>query len=225
MDPDSRLGAHGADEVKAHPFLHGIDWENLLGKDAIFVPRVTDPENTDYFDARGASEQKFEDEDASAQEPAEAPSSHDDNAAPVDTRSNPNESPCQPARKPGGPLAKVASEPTEVFRGPFAPPPPAANPLSTSQSSSFVDDFGTFSFKNVEVLKQANQEMIKKLRSEQGQSMESPSSSSSSKSAPHTRQHTMRSGSISLKVSSGLSSCSVVSMPDTLNAGWPDFTH
>ncbi|KAG0141380.1 hypothetical protein CROQUDRAFT_31284, partial [Cronartium quercuum f. sp. fusiforme G11] len=51
-DPKQRLGAKGAQEVKAHPFLANIDWANLFKNEASFVPSVTDPESTDYFDPR-----------------------------------------------------------------------------------------------------------------------------------------------------------------------------
>lgn len=27
--PETRLGINGADEIKAHPFLEGVDWKNL----------------------------------------------------------------------------------------------------------------------------------------------------------------------------------------------------
>lgn len=190
MDPESRLGANGAEEVKAHPFLNGIDWDNLLSKDAIFVPRVTDPENTDYFDARGAQDQVFEDEDAAAEEPSP---SHEQPPRVHDAQESIGH-----LLKPGSALAKMATEPPEALGAATHHHPTGGAGLHTSQSSSFVDDFGTFSFKNVEVLKQANQDLIKKLRSEQGQVVES---SPNSKTNLYSRHHPTRSGSLSLKVS------------------------
>lgn len=65
-DPKQRLGAVGAGEVKAHPFLANIDWVNLFKTEASFVPSVTDPESTDYFDPRGATQVFHDDEDAPA---------------------------------------------------------------------------------------------------------------------------------------------------------------
>ncbi|ODV90376.1 hypothetical protein CANCADRAFT_12401, partial [Tortispora caseinolytica NRRL Y-17796] len=50
MDPAKRLGANGAEEVKAHPFLAGIDWLTLLDQPAHFKPELQHPEDTEYFD-------------------------------------------------------------------------------------------------------------------------------------------------------------------------------
>src|ERR1700761_4831900 len=62
LDPTARLGANGADEVKAHPFFDGIEWDKVTTTEAAFIPQVTDPESTDYFDPRGAILQLFEDD-------------------------------------------------------------------------------------------------------------------------------------------------------------------
>jgi serine/threonine protein kinase len=40
-NPDTRLGAHGAAEVKAHPFFLGITWEGLREGGAPWVPPKT----------------------------------------------------------------------------------------------------------------------------------------------------------------------------------------
>jgi len=140
IDPKKRLGAKGCEEVKRHPFLSGVDWANLLNTDAAFVPKISDPEDTDYFDARGAVHQVFDDDDI----PASIP-------------------PAPPAQTQGNPLEKPASEP---------PPSTTRSPRERSETApapSSVDDFGTFNFKNLPVLQQANQEVIRKLRSEQMQ--------------------------------------------------------
>jgi len=41
----------GGMEVKSHPFFDGVDWDNLLHQEAIFIPRPTNPEDTDYFES------------------------------------------------------------------------------------------------------------------------------------------------------------------------------
>ncbi|GAA5875846.1 hypothetical protein JCM16303_004019 [Sporobolomyces ruberrimus] len=131
-DARRRLGARGAEEVKAHPFLEGVDWDNLLKGPVEFVPNVDDPESTDYFDARGAQNQNFNDE-----EPDPAVSED--------------------------PAVRQAQGPT-----PAATPGPGREPRDRSETAPNPhDDFGTFSFRNLTVLKQANDDMIRKMKDEQ----------------------------------------------------------
>jgi serine/threonine kinase 38 len=37
-DPEIRLGRNGADEIKAHPFFEGLDWNGLRAQKAPYVP-------------------------------------------------------------------------------------------------------------------------------------------------------------------------------------------
>lgn len=39
-DVDKRIGYTGADEIKAHPFFKGIDWNNISKMKAPFIPDV-----------------------------------------------------------------------------------------------------------------------------------------------------------------------------------------
>jgi serum/glucocorticoid-regulated kinase 2 len=41
-NPETRLGARGASEIKAHPFFHSIDWRKLLQRkyEPTFKPNV-----------------------------------------------------------------------------------------------------------------------------------------------------------------------------------------
>ncbi|KAI9205400.1 uncharacterized protein BJ171DRAFT_423179 [Polychytrium aggregatum] len=64
---ESRLGTHGSQEVRAHPWFHDIDWEKLEHAEANFVPKPSNPEDTDYFDDRGAGTKKPSDVDAEDQ--------------------------------------------------------------------------------------------------------------------------------------------------------------
>ncbi|KAL7423549.1 rim15, signal transduction response regulator [Cryptotrichosporon argae] len=115
-DPTQRLGARGAEEVKQHPFFATIDWKTVMTSEASFVPEVTDPESTDYFDARGALHML-----------------HDDDAVPA---------------------FKHGANPRDYT-------PPSEHAIVDDQ-----DDFGTFNFKNLPVLKQANDDVIRKMRTE-----------------------------------------------------------
>ncbi|BGP21508.1 serine/threonine protein kinase RIM15 [Rhodotorula toruloides] len=140
-DPSRRLGTKGAAEVKAHPFLADIDWDNLLKQPVDFVPKVTDPESTDYFDPRGATEQEFKEEDG-ADDPAVA---HDPAVAQM------QQEPPTPFRPPN--FGDAARTPRER--------------AGTAPVRRETDDFGTFNFRNLTVLKQANDDVIRKLKDEQ----------------------------------------------------------
>ncbi len=133
LDPTKRLGANGADEVKAHPFFAGIDWDKVTTTEAAFIPQVTDPESTDYFDPRGAVLQLFHDSDQ-----------------PSLSQQFPTDSLNAPGSSPDVPLASA---------------PVALSREATASPSD--DDFGSFSFKNLPVLKQANEDMIRKMKTDQ----------------------------------------------------------
>eukprot|EP00802_Teleaulax_amphioxeia_P022110 Tamp_22523.p1 GENE.Tamp_22523~~Tamp_22523.p1 ORF type:complete len:231 (-),score=23.28 Tamp_22523:390-1082(-) len=38
------------EEIKAHPFFHGIDWDNIRSQDAPFVPQLSSSTDSRYFD-------------------------------------------------------------------------------------------------------------------------------------------------------------------------------
>ncbi|KAI5780483.1 kinase-like domain-containing protein [Geopyxis carbonaria] len=46
---DKRLGRHGADEIKAHPFFAGVDWDSLRAISAPFRPNLSSITDTSYF--------------------------------------------------------------------------------------------------------------------------------------------------------------------------------
>ncbi|QRV87907.1 kinase response regulator receiver domain protein [Ceratobasidium sp. AG-Ba] len=127
-----RLGYRGAEEVKAHPFFAEIEWDKVTTSEAQFVPQVTDPESTDYFDARGALPQIFQEEETTAE-------------------SESNEA--QPSTPSGGTVGPSAARPI-----------PIAKETGSSQQDG---DFGAFSYKNLPVLKQANDDVIRKMRTDQ----------------------------------------------------------
>ncbi|KAL1747482.1 hypothetical protein HDZ31DRAFT_31849 [Schizophyllum fasciatum] len=135
LNPTERLGANGADEVKNHPWFNGIEWDKVTTTEAAFIPQVTDPESTDYFDPRGAIPQLF----------------HDDDPVAIAGTSG-----------SGSVTDSPALEPTAV---------PSTHAINIAQreaaSSPGSDDFGSFSFKNLPVLKQANDDVIRKLKTDQ----------------------------------------------------------
>ncbi|PIN05062.1 NDR serine/threonine kinase [Handroanthus impetiginosus] len=57
---NQRLGSNGADEIKAHPWFKGIDWDNIYHTEAAFIPEVNDELDTQNFE-------KFEESEHHAQ--------------------------------------------------------------------------------------------------------------------------------------------------------------
>ena len=47
---ESRLGVHGVEEIKKHPFFKGIDWNNIRNMKAPFIPELKNDYDTHYFD-------------------------------------------------------------------------------------------------------------------------------------------------------------------------------
>ncbi|GJJ07316.1 hypothetical protein Clacol_001517 [Clathrus columnatus] len=125
IDPSKRLGANGADEVKKHPFFTGVEWDKVTAQEAQFIPQVTDPESTDYFDPRGALPQLFQEDDER-------------------------------------PKPVLSESPASDYL--VTPPIPVSS--RDSSNSPVIDDFGAFSYKNLPVLKQANDDVIRKLKTE-----------------------------------------------------------
>ncbi|EGF81628.1 hypothetical protein BATDEDRAFT_10540, partial [Batrachochytrium dendrobatidis JAM81] len=51
-DIHARLGTEGAAEVRSHKWFDHVDWDNLRLNKANFVPKISNIEDTDYFDDR-----------------------------------------------------------------------------------------------------------------------------------------------------------------------------
>ncbi|KAL2540666.1 AGC kinase family protein [Abeliophyllum distichum] len=56
---NQRLGSKGADEIKAHPWFKGIDWDRIYHAEAAFIPEVNNELDTQNFE-------KFEEADIQA---------------------------------------------------------------------------------------------------------------------------------------------------------------
>ncbi|WFC97724.1 non-specific serine/threonine protein kinase [Malassezia yamatoensis] len=134
-----RLGARGVDEIRTHPFFQDIDWDHLTEGDGPFVPKIEDAASTDYFDSRGALPQSFDEEHTEL--PQSMPS--------ISTPALWNHGSSDPARFSPNSASDSSSE----------------RPLSFN-SSVAPNEFGSFSYKNLPVLKQANDEMVRRIRTE-----------------------------------------------------------
>ncbi|RJE17174.1 serine threonine protein kinase, partial [Aspergillus sclerotialis] len=162
MNPRERLGANvderyanGGAEIRSHPWFSDVNWDTLLEDKAQFVPNLENPEDTDYFDGRGATLQAFDEElEGDTRSPPEAP-----------VTTGPY------ADRPHDALFKVRSQGSSLKR-PLIPlhiPPHVRDRDSRSRRLSepaLADDFGNFTFKNLPMLEKANKDVIQKLRQE-----------------------------------------------------------
>jgi serine/threonine-protein kinase RIM15 len=170
LDPKERLGSNkddkypsGGDEIKAHPWFSEINWETLRDDEASFIPAAENPEDTEYFDARGATMQdfaaEFEDQTTS---PSQTPG--------ADYPDRPHDA-----------LSRVRNQVNAAVKRNLMPlhiPPHVRDHRARRLSEPTVtDDFGAFQFKNLPVLEKANKDVIQKLRADamQAQAKTSPS--------------------------------------------------
>lgn len=160
LDPRKRLGANvdekypsGGAEIQAHPFFADINWQTLLEDEARFIPNPEHPEDTEYFDARGATLSSF-------------PEELEDQISPVGNTPNGSENP----NRPHDALFRVKTQANSAKRGlmPLHIPPHVARDTRSRRLSEPViaDDFGNFTFKNLPVLERANKDIVEKMRKE-----------------------------------------------------------
>ncbi len=158
MDPHQRLGANrdeksqsGGEEIRNHPWFSEVNWDSLLQDEAQFVPQPENPEDTEYFDARGATLQAFAEEMEDQHSPPATTPATDYHDRPHDA------------------LSRVRAQVNSMKRGlmPLHIPPHVRDLKSRRLSEPVAtDDFGNFSFKNLPVLEKANKDVIQKLRAE-----------------------------------------------------------
>lgn len=158
IDPRERLGINSEDkfpcggaEIRNHPWFEGTEWDKLLEDEPQFVPAPENPEDTEYFDTRGATLQTFAEELEDQQSPVASTPGADYHERPHDA------------------LSRVRSQVNSIKRGlmPLHIPPHVRDMKSRRLSEPVVaDDFGNFAFKNLPVLEKANKDVIQKLRAE-----------------------------------------------------------
>ncbi|XHG03667.1 hypothetical protein AWENTII_006968 [Aspergillus wentii] len=174
INPQERLGANvgekfpnGGAQIRSHPWFSDVQWDTLLEDKAEFVPNIENPEDTEYFDARGATLQAFTEEleDEPAQQTPSTSGSYPD--------------------RPHDALFKVRSQVNSIKR-PLMPLhiPPHVRDSRDSRirrlsEPTLADDFGSFSFKNLPMLEKANKDVIQKLRQEALQAQQRQSASGS----------------------------------------------
>ncbi|KAG6003567.1 hypothetical protein E4U21_001894 [Claviceps maximensis] len=158
MDAQERLGsnkdekfASGGEEIRSHSWFEGINWQTLLEDEAQFVPQPENPEDTEYFDSRGAVLQSFAEE-------------MEDQLSPQSSGGG-----TEYADRPHDALSRVRSQVNSLNRKlmPLHIPPHVRDLKSRRLSEPIAaDDFGSFTFKNLPVLEKANKDVIQKLRAD-----------------------------------------------------------
>ncbi|KAH8732668.1 putative response regulator receiver RIM15p [Phaeosphaeriaceae sp. PMI808] len=159
-DPAERLGANkdekfasGGEEIRNHPWFDDLNWDTLRDDEASFIPAPENPEDTEYFDTRGAAMANF------------TPEFEDQGASSAGTPS------ADYPDRPHDALSRVRSQVTvqTMKRGliPLHIPAHVREGRSRRLSEPLAaDDFGNFSYKNLPVLEKANKDVIQKLRAE-----------------------------------------------------------
>jgi len=186
LDPRQRLGANsedkfpsGAAEIKAHAWFSDINWDTFMEDEAQFIPHPENPEDTEYFDSRGATLQSF-------------PEELEDQISPAGVTPGGTEY----TKRPHDALLHVRNQvnSTSMKRGlmPLHIPPHVARDTRSRRLSEPVaaDDFGNFTFKNLPVLEKANKDIVNKMREEamqaQARGISSQAVSASNTPASHT---------------------------------------
>ncbi|KAI1310386.1 putative response regulator receiver RIM15p [Xylaria venustula] len=177
VDPEKRLGRNleekfisGGEEIRNHPWFAGVNWDTLLQDEAQFVPQPENPEDTEYFDSRGATLQSFTEE---IEDQASPPT-----ASTPDYPDRPHDALSRPRSQIQVNQIKRGLMPLHI--------PPHIRDLKNRRPSEPVpsDDFGSFAFKNLTVLEKANKDVIQQLKAQalaaQNRAPISPNSSHSS---------------------------------------------
>ena len=165
LKPSERLGANigekyanGGEEIRKHPWFADIDWNTLNETEASFVPNPENPEDTEYFDSRGASLETFATEfDDQAPSPRTPGADYPD--------------------RPHDALSRIRNQVNGMKRGlmPLHIPKHVREGRTRRLSEpGNSDDFGQFAYKNLQVLEKANKDVIQKLRAEAMQAQSRP---------------------------------------------------
>ena len=172
VDQKQRLGsnfgerhASGGEEIRCHAWFEGTNWETLLEDEASFIPAPENPEDTEYFDARGATLETFTEE------------MEDQGTSPIVTPG------ADYTDRPHDALSRVRSQVNSMKRGlmPLHIPPHVRDSKSRRLSEPVAtDDFGNFAFKNLPVLEKANKDLLQKMRVEAAQKQAKTSGTNSS---------------------------------------------
>ncbi|QLG72874.1 hypothetical protein HG535_0D05830 [Zygotorulaspora mrakii] len=205
IDPSERLGSNGAQEIKDHPYFADVDWNRVYDEEASFVPSIEHPEDTDYFDLRGAVLEDFDDTEGELGDTTVPGFTPLLNAGGSDRRHSASFSASHGEYSPNTPLNKLCvssvlesvskensnrSSPT-LKHFPLAIPPHMRD-RRVSKLNDSQTEFGSFYFRNLSALDKANKDAINRLKSEH--LTDSPGGHRRSSSASHVSSSSDSSG-------------------------------
>jgi len=189
LDPKKRLGANGVQEIKNHPYFKDVDWDHLYEEEAGFVPTISHPEDTDYFDVRGATMdidfQLSDNESAisGAKESSKSTSCgtesqdslHEYSGGLELTEKTRNMEPSSIASMLGSVQTNInESTSSDSFKTSCLK---SSSRTSSNKLNDNQTEFGSFNFRNIVALDKANKDVINRLKSEHlGELPQSPSS-------------------------------------------------
>lgn len=169
LDPQKRLGSNGSHEIMSHPYFNGIDWDNLFESEAPFVPHLEDPESTEYFDSRGA-------------ELLQLP--RDEELNDINDEYHQHSEYNHQLHSLGG---RSGSDTSDLLLLPGSGGGGGGKRERRSSRLADPTEFGSFHFRNLNVLEKANKDVINRLKSEHLEHRNSFSSSTSDVSTPSSR--------------------------------------
>ncbi|XBW38257.1 hypothetical protein QEN19_003846 [Hanseniaspora menglaensis] len=181
VNPKERLGYKSIDDIKDHPYFDDLDWDNVYQEEAEFVPSVTDPEDTDYFDNRGLlMNVDFQNNDSSSS--SESENEFNSNIpATIGSflKSSDMDLPGSTDKESGQVFNDKDSKPVSV----------SGSNKSLKHDKSI--DFGAFNFRNIRELDRSNREVINRLKNEHLGSLNGGNASKSLRN--HIRQTSLSS--------------------------------
>ncbi|AEY95735.1 FACR218Wp [Eremothecium gossypii FDAG1] len=176
-NPDERLGANGAQEIKEHPYFKGINWSKVYDEEASFVPTVDNPEDTDYFDLRGADLDELLRDNYGEDDLQSTSGMHTPNSSMRTDKKQPsNHSSGNSTPVPKMSIASVfdplsqdntsSNSNSPILKHIPLAIPPHLRERRPSKLNDIQTEFGSFSYRNLSALDKANKDTINRLKSE-----------------------------------------------------------
>lgn len=185
VNPKDRIGYKDIDEIKNHPYFDDVDWDNVYMEEAEFVPNVSNPEDTDYFDNRGLSMNvDFQNEDSNSNGSSTSESGKNSNSSLNRGKDNSEYDELAKGQKPatigsilqpmgGGVGDKFPQSMMNIQKVKSHSKSKSSSmnqsSIMSSQSGKHKNsnaDFGTFNFRNLRALNKANKDVINRLKNE-----------------------------------------------------------